>query len=188
MTLPTVFNQMPWAMYGRAVLLFMSFAALSTIIAVFENIVAFAMDPADGAEKGHRGQRRGADPAVSALCAGFNVWSGLPPRWATSRNLEDFVVSNNLLPLGSLFTCVLQLRRGWGWKSFIEEARCRQGVKFPSGPGICQPHPAHHRAGHLRMGYFQSFRKIRGRAPGDGLLRGPSLSAAKDLQTPCELV
>lgn len=133
MTLPNVFNQMPLGnVWGGLFFLFMSFAALSTIIAVFENIVAFAMDLGWSRKKAI--VVNGAALVLLSLpCVlGFNVWSGFTTPVGNIQDLEDFVVSNNLLPLGSLvYLLFCTSRRGWGWKSFIEEADAGQGVKFP---------------------------------------------------------
>jgi NSS family neurotransmitter:Na+ symporter len=133
MTLPNVFNQMPLGnVWGGLFFLFMSFAALSTIIAVFENIVAFAMDLGWSRKKAI--VVNGAALILLSLpCVlGFNVWSGFTTPVGNIQELVDFVVSNNLLPLGSLvYLLFCTSRRGWGWKSFIEEADAGQGVKFP---------------------------------------------------------
>ena len=133
MTLPNVFNQMPLGnVWGGLFFLFMSFAALSTIIAVFENIVAFAMDLGWSRKKAI--VVNGAALILLSLpCVlGFNVWSGFTTPAGNIQDLEDFVVSNNLLPLGSLvYLLFCTSRRGWGWKNFIEEADAGQGVKFP---------------------------------------------------------
>ena len=133
MTLPNVFNQMPLGnVRGGLFFLFMSFAALSTIIAVFENIVAFAMDLGWSRKKAI--VVNGAALILLSLpCVlGFNVWSGFTTPVGNIQDLEDFVVSNNLLPLGSLvYLLFCTSRRGWGWKNFIEEADAGQGVKFP---------------------------------------------------------
>ena len=133
MTLPNVFNQMPLGnVWGGLFFLFMSFAALSTIIAVFENIVAFAMDLGWSRKKAI--VVNGAALILLSLpCVlGFNVWSGFTTPVGNIQDLEDFVVSNNLLPLGSLvYLLFCTSRRGWGWKNFIEEADAGQGVKFP---------------------------------------------------------
>ena len=132
-TLPNVFNQMPLGnVWGGLFFLFMSFAALSTIIAVFENIVAFAMDLGWSRKKAI--VVNGAALILLSLpCVlGFNVWSGFTTPVGNIQDLEDFVVSNNLLPLGSLvYLLFCTSRRGWGWKNFIEEADAGQGVKFP---------------------------------------------------------
>ena len=133
MTLPNVFNQMPLGnVWGGLFFLFMSFAALSTIIAVFENIVAFAMDLGWSRKKAI--VVNGAALILLSLpCVlGFNVWSGFTTPVGNIQDLEDFVVSNNLLPLGSLvYLLFCTSRRGWGWKNFIEEADAGQGVRFP---------------------------------------------------------
>ena len=133
MTLPNVFNQMPLGnVWGGLFYLFMSFAALSTIIAVFENIVAFAMDLGWSRKKAI--VVNGAALILLSLpCVlGFNVWSGFTTPVGNIQDLEDFVVSNNLLPLGSLvYLLFCTSRRGWGWKNLIEEADAGQGVKFP---------------------------------------------------------
>ena len=65
---------------------------------------------------------------------GFNVWSGFQPlgEGTTIQDLEDFIVSNNLLPLGSLvFLLFCTSKKGWGWKNFIAEADAGKGIKFP---------------------------------------------------------
>ncbi len=65
---------------------------------------------------------------------GFNLWSSFAPLGpgTTVQDLEDFIVSNNLLPLGSLvYLLFCTSRYGWGWKNFIAEADAGQGLKFP---------------------------------------------------------
>lgn len=65
---------------------------------------------------------------------GFNVLSGITPLGAgsTIQDLEDFIVSNNLLPIGSLlYLLFCTSKRGWGWKNFIKEADAGKGPKFP---------------------------------------------------------
>ena len=65
---------------------------------------------------------------------GFNVWSSIQPLGAgsTIQDLEDFIVSNNLLPLGSLgYVLFCTSRYGWGWKNFLKEANTGKGVVFP---------------------------------------------------------
>ena len=65
---------------------------------------------------------------------GFNVWSGIQPlgEGSTIMDLEDFIVSNNLLPLGSLGYLLFCTRKnGWGWDNFIAEANAGAGMKFP---------------------------------------------------------
>ncbi len=137
-TLPNVFNSMTGGrLWGALFFLFMCFAALSTVIAVFENIIAFAME-----EFGW--QRKKA----SILCSltvfvlslpcvlGFNVWSGFEPLGPGTGiiDLEDFLVGNNLLPLGSLLLLIFcTSSTGWGWKGFIAEANEGKGMRLPAG-------------------------------------------------------
>lgn len=132
-TLPNVFNQMPLGnVWGGLFFLFMSFAALSTIIAVFENIVAFAMDLGWSRKKAI--VVNGIALIVLSLpCVlGFNVWNNFVTPVGNIQDLEDFIVSNNLLPLGSLvYLLFCTSRRGWGWKNFIREADAGDGMKFP---------------------------------------------------------
>ena len=67
---------------------------------------------------------------------GFNVWSGFMPLGAGSniQDLEDFIVSNNLLPIGSLiYLLFCTSRYGWGYDKFLEEANAGTGLKFPKG-------------------------------------------------------
>ena len=70
---------------------------------------------------------------------GFNLWSGFTPLGSGSNilDLEDFIVSNNLLPLGSLlFVLFCTLKAGWGYDKFIEEADTGSGIKFPKNKVI----------------------------------------------------
>ena len=116
-TLPNMFNQMMGGRFwGALFFIFMTFAALSTIIAVFENILSFAMDLWGWSRKKAVLVNGIAIFVLSMPCVlGFNVWSGFQPLGAgsTIQDLEDFIISNNLLPLGSL---VLRnpLRMGMG--------------------------------------------------------------------------
>ena len=135
-TLPNIFNEMIGGRFwGILFFVFMSFAALSTVIAVFENIISFAMDLWDWSRKKAVWVNFALVILLSIPCAlGFNLWSGFAPLGAGSNimDLEDFIVSNNLLPLGSLvylFFCVT--RYGWGWENFIEEANAGRGLHFP---------------------------------------------------------
>ena len=136
-TLPNIFNQMPGGqLWGSLFFLFMSFAAMTTVIAVFENILSFAMDLL--------GWSRGKAVAVNLVviivlsmpCVlGFNVWSNITPFGEGSgiMDLEDFIVSNNLLPLGSLVYLTFCTRKyGWGWDNFLKEADTGDGMNFPN--------------------------------------------------------
>ena len=135
MTLPGVFDQMPLGqLWCSLFFLFLSFAALSTIVAVFENIMSFTMDQW-GVSRGRAVAINGTLLFVLSLpCAlGFNVWSDFAiPGIGDIQGIEDFLVSNNLLPIGSLvFLLFCVSKRGWGWKNFIAEADAGQGPKFP---------------------------------------------------------
>ena len=135
-TLPIVFNAMPLGqLWGTLFFLFMSFAALSTVIAVFETIMAFSMD-----QWGVRREKaclvNGALIALLSIpCVlGFNVLSGATiPGIGDIQSIEDFLVSNNILPLGGLFLVMfVTSKRGWGWKNFLAEADTGEGLRFPT--------------------------------------------------------
>ncbi len=135
-TLPNVFNQMTGGRFwGALFFIFMSFAALSTIIAVFENILNFAMELWGWSRKKAVLINGAAILILSMPCVlGFNVWSGFQPfgPGSTIQDLEDFIISNNLLPLGSLVYLLFCVTRyGWGWKNFVAEADSGNGLKFP---------------------------------------------------------
>lgn len=135
-TLPNVFNAMEGGrIWGTLFFLFMLFAAGSTIIAVFENIISFAIDLTGCSRKKAVIGNAIAIILLSLPCVlGFNLWSGFAPFGAGSNvlDLEDFIVSNNLLPLGSLVYLLFCTHRyGWGWNNFIAEADTGNGIKFP---------------------------------------------------------
>lgn len=118
-TLPNVFNNMPGGRFwGTLFFLFMSFAAASTVIAVFQNIVSFATDLTGCSVKKAVVVNMIAVTLLSLPCVlGFNVWSNVTPfgPGSTILDLEDFIVSNNLLPLGSLvYLLFCTSRYGWG--------------------------------------------------------------------------
>ncbi len=135
-TLPAVFAEMPLGnVWGALFFVFMSFAALSTVIAVFENLCSWTID------KFAISRRRavlinGALLFVLSLpCAlGFNVLSGISiPAIGDIQSIEDFIVSNNMLPLGSLvFVLFCTQKFGWGWEGFLAEADRGCGLKFPA--------------------------------------------------------
>ena len=135
-TLPNVFNKMTggW-IFGTLFFVFMTFAAQSTIIAVFENIISFSMD-LFGTSRTKAVLVNGIFIILLSLpCVlGFNLWSGIQPIGAgsTIQDLEDFIVSNNLLPLGSMvYLLFCTSRYGWGWDKFTKEADTGIGIKFP---------------------------------------------------------
>ena len=135
-TLPNVFNNMPGGRFwGTLFFLFMSFAAASTVIAVFQNIVSFATDLTGCSVKKAVVVNMIAVTLLSLPCVlGFNVWSNVTPfgPGSTILDLEDFIVSNNLLPRGSLvYLLFCTSRYGWGFKNFLGEANEGKGIKFP---------------------------------------------------------
>lgn len=135
-TLPIVFNAMPLGqLWGTLFFLFMSFAALSTVIAVFETIMAFSMDQW-GVRREMACLVNGALIALLSIpCVlGFNVLSGVAiPGIGDIQSIEDFLVSNNILPLGGLFLVMfVTSKRGWGWKNFLAEADTGEGLRFPA--------------------------------------------------------
>ena len=121
--------------WGTLFFIFMFFAAASTIIAVFENIISFAIDLTGCSRKKAVVINLFVIIILSLPCIlGFNVLSGFTPFGAGSNvlDLEDFIVSNNLLPLGSLiYLLFCTSRYGWGFKKFTDEANTGKGVKFP---------------------------------------------------------
>ncbi len=135
-TLPNVFNQMPAGqVWGSLFFVFMSFAALSTVIAVFENIISFGMDLWGWSRKKTVLVNGILIAVLSIPCVlGFNVLSNITPfgPGSTIQDLEDFIVSSNLLPLGSLVYVLFCITRyGWGWDNFIQEVDSGKGIEFP---------------------------------------------------------
>lgn len=135
-TLPNIFNQMAGGkIWGTLFFIFMTFAALSTIIAVFENTVSFMIDLKGWSRKKSVIFNGILIAVLSIPCVlGFNVWSGFAPFGGTStiQDLEDFIVSSNLLPLGSLaYLLFCVSKHGWGWENFIKEVDAGKGIKFP---------------------------------------------------------
>ena len=135
-TLPNVFNSMIGGrLWGSLFFIFMTFAAMTTVVAVFENITAYSMESFKLSRKKAVKINVLLVTLLSIPCAlGFSVFSKFAPLGAGSTvlDLEDFLVSNTLLPLGSLvylFFCCS--KKGWGWDNFIEEADAGNGIKFP---------------------------------------------------------
>ena len=133
-TLPNIFNHMPLGcMWGSLFFVFMSFAAFSTVLGVFENIVSCTMDLSGWSRKKACLFNGILMLLLSMPCVlGFNLLSKFQPLGPGTGvlDLEDFVVSNLLLPLGSLiFIFFCTSRYGWGWKNFTKEANTGQGLK-----------------------------------------------------------
>lgn len=134
-TLPNIFNNIPLGrLWGSLFFVFMSFAALSTVLAVFECIIANTMDL--------WGLSRKKACIINGIllfllsvpcCLGFNILSGFQPLGAGSTilDLEDTAVSNFILPLGSLvFILFCVTKKGWGWDNFVNEANTGKGLKI----------------------------------------------------------
>lgn len=136
-TLPNVFKEMPGGrIWGALFFLFMIFAAVSTLVAVFENIIAFAMDALGWSRKKAALINCLLVIVLSLPCAlGFNILSSFQPLGAGTNvlDLEDFIISNNILPLGSLVYVLFCTwnKKGWGWADFFDEANTGKGLKFP---------------------------------------------------------
>lgn len=133
-TLPNIFNHMPLGrVWGSLFFVFMSFAAFSTVLGVFENIVSCTMDLSGWSRKKACLFNGILMLLLSMPCVlGFNVLSKFQPLGPGTGvlDLEDFVVSNLLLPLGSLiFIFFCTSRYGWGWKNFTKEANTGKGLK-----------------------------------------------------------
>ena len=138
-TLPNIFNEMPGGrLWGALFFVFMSFAAMSTVTAVFENIISCWMDKWQVTRRKAVWANLVLIFLLSLPCLlGFNVLSGFQPFGPGSGvlDLEDFIVSQNLLPLGSLLYllfCVGSERYAWGYENFLKEADQGRGVRFPA--------------------------------------------------------
>ncbi len=137
-TMATVFNHMAGGrLWGTVFFLFMVFAALSTVLAVFENILACVREMT--------GWSRVKGSVVCGIvifllslttALGYSTFSGFQPFAPGSAWLDfwDFIVNTNLLPLGSLVVCIFccSRRYGWGWENFLAEANAGRGLKVRS--------------------------------------------------------
>ena len=134
-TLPNVFNAMGGGRFwGALFFLFMAFASLSTVLAVFENIIACFMDKWN-MSRGKACLINGILIAILSMpCVlGFNVWSDFTIAGKNILDMEDFAVSNILLPVGSLVYLLFCVSRvGWGFKNYQSEANTGTGAKIPN--------------------------------------------------------
>ena len=133
-TLPNIFVNMKFGrLWGSLFFLFMTFAAFSTVLAVFENILACIRDMTNWPRRKIAALCCGGMIVLSIpCCLGFNLWSSFEPLGPGTgvMDLEDFIVSNCILPLGSLvFVLYCTNSFGWGWKNFTKEANSGIGVK-----------------------------------------------------------
>lgn len=133
-TLPNVFNEMAGGrLWGSLFFLFMTFAALSTVIAVFQNIVACTRELWGWTLKKSTVINGVLLIVLSLPCIlGKTDWASFRIAGKDIMDIEDFLVSNNLLPLGAVvYLLFCATRYGWGWNNFITEANTGEGMKFP---------------------------------------------------------
>ena len=135
MTLPNIFNHISMGrLWGSLFFIFMAFAAFSTVLAVFENIISCGMELTGWSRRKSSLINMAAIILLSLPCVlGYNIWTwdGFEIFGGSVLDFEDFLVSNILLPLGSivyLLFCVTKY--GWGWENFIREANTGKGVKM----------------------------------------------------------
>lgn len=137
-TLPNIFNNMAGGrVWGTLFFVFMTFAAFSTILAVFENIISCGMDLFHWSRKKSCLINLIALTVLSLPCVlGFNIWSAFQPLGEGSAvlDLEDFIVSNILLPVGALIYLLFCVTRyGWGFENYLKETNTGEGLKMPKG-------------------------------------------------------
>lgn len=135
-TLPNVFHHMAGGqVWGTLFFIFMSFAALSTVIAVFENIISISTDLFGWErKKALRKNLIGISLLSMPAVLGYNLWSGVQilGEGTTIMDVEDFLVSYNILPLGSLmFVLFCTKKNGWGFTNFVNEVDQGRGRSFP---------------------------------------------------------
>lgn len=136
-TLVSVFSHMAnGALWGGLFFLFMLFAALSTLIAVFENIIAISMELFSTSRRRAVMGNFAAILIIGLPCLfGFNLLSWLQPlgEGSTILDLEDFIVTYNILPFGALiYAAFVTWRTGWGFDNFLKECNTGKGIKMPS--------------------------------------------------------
>ncbi len=132
--LPNVFSNMESGrLWGTLFFIFLTFAAFSTVIAVFEGIMASVGDLTGWGRKKCAVICCPLLYILSVPCVlGYNLWSGFEPlgKGSTVLDLEDFIVSNLCLPLGALVFVLFCTTKAWGWKNFTEEANQGRGLKI----------------------------------------------------------
>lgn len=132
-TLPNVFvNMAGGRIWGTLFFLFMTFACFSTIIAVFENIISFWIDMFGISRKKSVIINAAIILVASLPCVfGFNIWSGFEIFGQNVLGMEDFLVSNILLPVGSLIYLLFCVTKfGWGFDNYLDECNTGKGIKF----------------------------------------------------------
>lgn len=131
-TLPNIFNNIPLGrLWGSLFFIFMTFAAFSTVLTVFEGILSCTMDLFGWSRKKSCAINGVLLFVLSLPCAlGFNVLKSVEILGFDIMNFEDFIVSNMILPLGSLiFILFCVSKKAWGWEKFTEEANAGKGLK-----------------------------------------------------------
>ena len=140
-TLPNIFNSMPLPrLWGTLFFIFLSVAALTTVVAVFENLIAFTMSEFK-MKRTHASVIVGIIVFIlaSTTALGFNVLSFIQPmgKGTSFLDLYDFIVSYNLVELGGIYIIIFCVSKyGWGWDNFINEVDSGSGIKFPKSARI----------------------------------------------------
>lgn len=135
-SLVSVFSNMAYGqVWGAVFFLFMLFASVSTLIAVFENIIAICMEIFDISRVKSVVYNCIVIILLGIPCLlGYNLWSDIQPLGAGSTILDtyDFVLSKNILPYGTLcYILYVVLKRGWGFDNYLKEANTGIGIKIP---------------------------------------------------------
>ncbi|MCQ6963229.1 sodium-dependent transporter [Methanolobus chelungpuianus] len=135
-TLPNIFNQIVGGqLWGALFFLFLSLAAMTTVIAIFENLMAFTIDEWGWTRKKAALLNGVGVFLLSLPCAlSFGTLSRIEPLGPGTGilDLEDFIFTNNLLPIGAIsFVLFCAYNFGWGWDKFTEEANAGEGIRFP---------------------------------------------------------
>ena len=123
------------SVWGGIFFLFMLFAAISTLIAVFENIIAITMEVFEIKRVKSVIINCIAILLLSVPCLlGYNLWSSVQPlgEGSTILDMYDFVLSKNILPFGAMcYILYVSLKRGWGFDNYLAEINTGKGIKFP---------------------------------------------------------
>ncbi len=153
-------------LWGSLFFLFMAFAALSTVLAVFENIICCGMELMHWTRKKSSLVNLFLIILLSMPCVlGYNLWAwdGFAVFGGAVLDFEDFLVSNLFLPLGSLVYLLFCVSRyGWGWDNYKKEGQHRQGAEDPRlDARLPDLRPARDRAVHLRLWHLRQILCIR---------------------------
>lgn len=131
-SLPNIFAHITGGRWlGMLFFIFLALAALTTVVAVFENLIAFLMDECKLKRRSASILTGIAVAVLSLPCVfGFNLWKEFQPlgKGTNVLDLEDFIMSQNLLPLGALVTVLFCTSR---WQLFVAESNLGKGMRFP---------------------------------------------------------